>query len=88
MVMRLNGLRLLRLGPRTYEGLLLLGSCRGPEPLVAEKPSLLLMLRKSGRRVARLPAVMARPCSVSDQMAMSTVAPKSVRLPTVNRTVS
>ena len=31
--------------------------------------------KKSGRRVARLPAVMARPCSTEDQMAMSRVAP-------------
>lgn len=31
--------------------------------------------RKRGRRAAKLPAVMARPCSVSDHMAISSVAP-------------
>jgi hypothetical protein len=31
--------------------------------------------KKRGRRVARLPAVIAKPCSTVDQMAMSSVAP-------------
>jgi hypothetical protein len=36
--------------------------------------------KKSGRRVARLPAVIARPCSTVDQMAMSVVAPGHVSI--------
>lgn len=48
----------------------------GPDgvPPVEVKPNLAEIIRYRGRRVARLPAVMARPCSMSDQMAMSTVA--------------
>lgn len=38
------------------------------------KPRLDEICRQSGRRVARDPAVMAKPCSMSDQIAMSTVA--------------
>jgi hypothetical protein len=34
--------------------------------------------KKSGRSVARLPAVIAKPCSTVDQMAMSSVAPDGV----------
>lgn len=44
------------------------------DPIV-DQPSLAAILRKSGRMVARLPAVMARPCSTVDQIAMSIVAP-------------
>jgi hypothetical protein len=40
--------------------------------------------KKSGRRVARLPAVIARPCSIVDQMAMSVVAPELVSRSCVN----
>ena len=40
------------------------------------QPSRRLMCQKSGRNVAKHPAVIASPCSVSDQIAMSTVAPR------------
>ena len=41
-------------------------------------PILEAMMRKRGRRVARQPAVMASPCSVVLQRAMSIVAPEIV----------
>jgi hypothetical protein len=37
-----------------------------------------MAMKKSGRSVARLPAVIARPCSTDDQMAMSSVDPGRV----------
>ena len=43
-----------------------------------DKPSLCIAMKNSGRRVARLPAVMARPCSTEDQMAMSSVDPDEI----------
>lgn len=47
------------------------------------KPSRYPTMRNSGRRVARLPAVMARPCSVVDQIAISTVASAGARVSTL-----
>lgn len=44
------------------------------DPIV-DQPSLDAIFRKSGRMVARLPAVIAKPCSTVDQIAMSIVAP-------------
>lgn len=43
-----------------------------------ESPSLCMAMKKSGRRVARLPAVIARPCSTDDQIAISVVDPSRV----------
>lgn len=51
-----------------------------PVDRIVDHPSLDAIFLKSGRRVARLPAVMARPCSVVDQIAMSMVAPKKTLL--------
>ena len=47
-------------------------------------PSLRPSNRSKGRSVAKEPAVMARPCSAVDQMAISTVAPVFVLLVTMN----
>lgn len=46
----------------------------GRRERVVEMPSLEVTMRMRGRRVAREPAVMARPCSTVLQMAMSRVA--------------
>lgn len=77
-VARLNGSR----DPFFFERpvvLRLLAEPPGTSPVdrIVDHPSLAAIFLKSGRRVARLPAVMARPCSVVDQIAMSVVAPKN-----------
>lgn len=51
------------------------GGCeRDLEGEAEYRPSLCPNCRKNGRQVARLPAVMASPCSTVDQIAMSVVA--------------
>lgn len=58
--------------------------CSWSGPVVV-RPNFRPMTRKRGRKVARLPAVMASPCSVVDQIAMSVVASKTGKL--VERTL-
>lgn len=85
-VVRLNGPRL----PLVFLTLLLalaelpmvfgISSVRGIFDFWVENPNLCATDRNNGRSVARLPAVIARACSVVDQIAISNVAPVPIGL--------